>query len=75
MDKIMEALQTLRDAGYYTGNLWHVHDVDDENLNTEEKFEILHNAINRDYIYERINDAIHDELLMLKYSKNISHEL
>ena len=72
--KIDEALQTLRDAGYYTGNLWHINDIDDDSLDKEEKLEVLHNAIHRDYIYERINDAIHDELLILKYSKNINHE-
>lgn len=73
--KIEEALQTLRDAGYYVENLWCIYDVYDHALSKEEKYDVLHNAINRDYIYERINDAIHDELLMLKYSKNISHEL
>jgi len=73
-DKIIKALLTLRDAGYYTGNLWHIDDIDDDSLDKEEKLEVLHNSIHRDYIYERINDAIHDELLILKHSKNISHE-
>ena len=27
MDKIKEAMDTLRDAGYYVDNLWHVNDV------------------------------------------------
>jgi len=72
--KIEEALQTLRDAGYYVENLWHIDDIDDDSLDKEEKLEALHNAIHRDYIYERINDAIDDELLILKHSKNISHE-
>jgi hypothetical protein len=66
--KIDEALQTLRDAGYYVENLWSIYDIDDDNLDKEEKLEVLHNAIHRDYIYERINDAIHDELLILKNS-------
>lgn len=72
--KIEEALQTLRDAGYYVENLWSIEDVDNDDLTKEEKLEILHNSIHRDYIYERINDAIHDELLMLNHSKNQNHE-
>ena len=67
--KVEEALQTLRDAGYYVENLWSIEDVDDDDLTKEEKLEILHNSIHRDYIYERINDAIHDELLIHTQSK------
>ena len=63
------ALLTLRNAGYYVENLWSIYDVDNDDLTKEEKLEILHNSIHRDYIYERINDAIHDELLIYTQSK------
>jgi hypothetical protein len=72
--KVEEALQTLRDAGYYATFLWHIDDVDDDDLSDEAKLEILHNSIHKDYIYETINESIYDELLMYKEYKNISHE-
>lgn len=72
--KIEEALQTLRDAGYYVENLWSIYDVDNDDLTKEEKLEILHNSIHRDYIYSIINESIYDELLMYTEYKNISHE-
>lgn len=67
-DKIIEALQTLRDAGYYVENLWSIYDVDNDDLSRGEKLEVLHNAIHRDYIYQCINESIQDELLILKNS-------
>jgi hypothetical protein len=63
----MEAIQVLKNSGYYVGNLWHVDDVDDDTLTNEEKLEVLHNAVHRDCVYERINENIEDELLMIKY--------
>ena len=72
--KVDEALQTLRDAGFYTTFLWHIDDVDDDDLSDEAKLEILHNSIHKDYIYETINESIYDELLMYKEYKNINHE-
>lgn len=68
--KIEEALQTLRDAGYYVTYLWHIDDVDNDDLTKEEKLEILHNSIHRDYIYSIINESIYDELLMYTEVKN-----
>lgn len=68
--KIEEALQTLRDAGYYVENLWSIEDVDNDDLTKEEKLEILHNSIHRDYIYSIINESIYDELLMYTEVKN-----
>ena len=72
--KVEEALQTLRDAGYYATFLWHIDDVDDDDLSDEAKLEILHNSIHKDYIYSIINESIYDELLMYTESKNINHE-
>ena len=64
MSKIKEAMETLREAGYYVDNLWSVDDVDDDNLSQEEKLSVLHDAIHRDRIYEIINENIYDELMM-----------
>ena len=68
--KIKEALQTLRDAGYYVENLWSIEDVDNDELTKEEKLEILHNSIHRDYVYRIINEAIYDEVEMYTEVKN-----
>ena len=69
MNKIEEstqnALLTLRNAGYYVGNLWHVDDVNNDDLTKEEKLEVLHHAIHRDYIYSLINEAIQEEVSAL----------
>jgi len=69
MTEIEKAIQVLRDAGYYVGNLWSIDDVDDDTLTKAEKLDVLHNAIHRDCVYERINENIEDELLMIKYHK------
>ena len=69
-NKIKEALQTLRDAGYYVENLWSIEDVDNDDLNNEEKLDILHNSIHRDYVYRIINEAIYDELEIYMEVKN-----
>lgn len=58
-----QAMQVLRDAGYYLGNLWHIDDIDDDSFTKEEKLDILQNAIDRDYVYEIINENIHDQIL------------
>lgn len=71
---VQQAKQILRDAGYYVENLWSIYDVDDDSLNNEEKLEVLHNSIHRDYIFELINKSIQDELLILSQSKINDHE-
>jgi hypothetical protein len=74
MNKIEEATQnallTLRNAGYYIGNLWHVDDVDNNDLSTKEKLDVLHHAIHRDYIYSLINEAIQEEVSALTELKD-----
>jgi hypothetical protein len=74
MNKIDEstqnALLTLRNAGYYVDFLWHVDDVNNDDLTDEQKLELLHHAIHRDYIYCTINESIDDELSMLTELKN-----
>lgn len=65
-----QAMQVLTEAGYYLGNLWHIDDIDDDSFTKEEKLDILHNAIHRDYVYQIINENIHDQILIEKYSKH-----
>ena len=73
MNKIEEATQnallTLRNAGYYVGNLWHINDVDNDDLTKEEKLNVLHHAIDRDYTV--INEAIQEEILALTEFKKL----
>jgi hypothetical protein len=64
------ALLTLRNAGYYVGNLWHVDDVNNDDLTKEEKLDVLHHSIHRDYIYGLINEAIQEEVSALTELKN-----
>ena len=75
MSKIEEATQNalriLSDAGYYVTFLWHIDDVNNDDLTDGEKLEVLHNAIHKDYIYCTINESIDDELLMYTESKNL----
>ena len=74
MNKIEEstqnALLTLRNAGYYVGNLWHIDDVNNDDLTKEEKLDVLHHAIHRDYIYSLINEAIQEEVSALTELKD-----
>lgn len=67
--KIKEALQTLRDAGYYVENLWSIEDVDNDELTKEEKLEVLQRAIDRNHVYYVIKETIYDELLTYTGSK------
>jgi len=72
--KVEEAMQVLKDAGYYVENLWCIHDVDDDRLTKENKLKVLHSAIHRENIYSMINENIADELLILNESKMKSIE-
>ena len=60
--KIEEALQTLRDAGYYVENLWSIEDVKRKflNLNEEECMDVLDEALTNEYITEQIFEEICD---------------
>ncbi len=52
-----EAKQVLRDAGYYVDNLWCIEDVDAD-ISNDEKYEILDEVLQSEYIIERINESI-----------------
>jgi hypothetical protein len=59
MDKIEQAKKTLRDAGYFTDNLWHVDDVKHNyKCDNETALEILDNALTNDATMEQIWFAI-----------------
>ena len=64
MSKIDEARATLREAGYFVDNLWHIDDVEGE-LANEKKQSILNKALTNDttmnQIWFSINQATHDE--------------
>lgn len=59
MDKIEQAKKTLRDAGYFTDNLWHIDDVKSRyECDNETALEILDNALTNDATMEYIWFAI-----------------
>lgn len=59
---VQEAFEVLRNNGYYVGNMWSREDVREKyHCTDEEADEILDNALNSDWICERIQDAIFDE--------------
>lgn len=53
MSKIDEARATLREAGYFVDNLWHIDDVEGD-FTDERKQEILLNALTDEYIIETV---------------------
>lgn len=57
MSKIDEARATLREAGYFVDNLWHVDDVK-EKFTDDWKQEILLNALTSDSVMELIHEQI-----------------
>ena len=59
---VQEAINVLRSNGYYVDNMWGREDVREKfHCTDEEADEILDNALNSDWICERIQDAIFDE--------------
>ncbi len=55
-----QARKILKDAGFYTDNLWHVSDVQKEHPNKtrEEAYNILHEILNSPTIVQDINETI-----------------
>lgn len=61
LNKFDNAKKTLREAGYFTDNLWHIRDVMDRykcDENTAQ--EILYDALTNEYIIEKIFAQIDD---------------
>ncbi len=58
-EKILDAIKTLKDAGYYTGNLWNITDVNrNHNCTDKEAYHVLTNTVGSDSIIEEINTRI-----------------
>lgn len=62
MNKIEEAKQVLREAGYFTDNLWHIDDVKlrFNVTNDEDAQAILEQALTNGWIMEEIHYMIGD---------------
>jgi hypothetical protein len=60
MNNIEEAKEVLRNAGYFTDNLWHIDDVKDRfnGVDDEDAQEILETALTNDWIMEQIHYGI-----------------
>lgn len=59
---VQQAFQVLRSDGYYVDNMWHRSDVTEKFHCTDEQAdEILNNALNSDWICERIQESIFSE--------------
>jgi hypothetical protein len=58
-DSINHAKQVLKDAGYYTDNLWQVQDVLEYHYCTDNRAqEILNKVLSNEYIIQEINTQI-----------------
>ena len=55
---IANAKLVLKQAGYYVGNLWSIHDVKDDSLTDEQKMKALDMALTNEYTTEQIFYAI-----------------
>jgi hypothetical protein len=61
MNKIEQAKQVLKDAGYFTDNLWHIQDVQNNHkVSEEEAYEILGSALTSEYIVSETFAVIND---------------
>lgn len=62
MTKIDKARKTLRDAGYFVDNLWHIDDVKLKfQVSDDEAQEILEDVLTNEWIMENIHFAIGSE--------------
>lgn len=68
-EDIDHAKEILRRCGYQVRNLWHIEDIDSEELTEDEKLYILHKALTNESVTEQIFDAIKME----KETLNISN--
>ena len=63
MVTIEQAKQVLKEAGYFTDNLWHVSDVKDRcNCENDVAQEILEEALTNEYTMEQIWFAIDEAI-------------
>lgn len=73
--KIEEAKSLLKEAGYFTDNLWHVNDVQRQvkHINDDDAQEVLEQALTNDATMEQIwfaiTFAIREMNLKLEYNE------
>ena len=61
MTEIEKAKEVLREAGYFTDNLWQVDDVKGKfNVTDEEAQEVLEAALTNEWIMEQIHYVINE---------------
>lgn len=58
--KIQEAKALLKEAGYFTDNLWHIDDVRTQvkHISEDDAQEVLDMAITNDFVMESVHQAI-----------------
>lgn len=58
--KIEEAKSLLKEAGYFTDNLWHIDDVQRQvkHITEDDAQEVLNMALTNDFVMESIHQAI-----------------
>jgi hypothetical protein len=72
--KIKEAMQTLKDAGYFVDNLWSIQDVQNfYNASTEQAQRVLFNVFTNEHMVEYIYQDIVSEAQQLELSENYKY--
>jgi hypothetical protein len=72
MDEIEKAKQTLKDAGYFVDNLWHIDDVQQNyNCTDEEAMEVLEGALTDNYTQQIIFEAINIQTQIKEYRQKL----
>jgi hypothetical protein len=72
MTEIEKAKQTLKDAGYYVDNLWHINDVKkDWRCTDKQSFEILDKVFNGECFGEVVFDLINIEARIKEYKQKL----
>jgi len=73
--KIQEAKALLKEAGYFTDNLWHIDDVKTKvkHIPEDDAQEVLDMALTNEFVMESVHQAITFEIrkmnLTLKYDE------
>jgi hypothetical protein len=76
MNKIEEAKKTLRDAGYFTDNLWHIDDVKaayetndlEYDLSDEDAQHLLYTTLTSESVMGYINESL--DLIVTEHNEN-----
>jgi len=66
---IAQAKFTLKQAGYFVDNLWHIDDVDLDGASDEDKMQILDDVLSNGSYFERVFEMIADTKEYYKFKK------